>query len=122
MTKSGANKWGMWTKTHFRLMQALTEKSIEYLSEVPIEAENGKIYRADLLIGKNLVVEVDGPSHGAKIEKDQIRDEQLALLGLKTLRFTDRQVKKELASVISTIQKEMLQDKPEKTGSIEAGS
>jgi very-short-patch-repair endonuclease len=99
-------------------MQALTEKSIEYLSEVPIEAKNGKIYRADLLIGKNLVVEVDGPSHGAKLEKDRIRDEQLALLGLKTLRFTDRQVRTELASVIVTIQKEIALAKIEEAGEV----
>lgn len=108
MTKSGANQWGMWTKTHLKLMQALTENSIEYLSEVPIEAGNGKIYHADLLIGKNLVVEVDGPSHtGIKYQKDQIRDEQLSQLGLITIRFTDRQVKKELSTVLDTIRKAM---------------
>jgi hypothetical protein len=86
-------------------MQALTEKSIEYLSEVPIEAGNGKIYHADLLIGKNLVVEVDGPSHtGRKWEKDRVRDEQLAMLGLITLRFSDQEVKNELSHVLKTIQ------------------
>ena len=117
MTKSGSSQWGMWTRTHFRLMQALTEHSIEYLSEVPIEAENGKIYHADLLIGKSLVVEVDGPSHtGIKLEKDRIRDEQFAKLGLKTLRFSDNQIKKQLPSVISTIQKEL--DKIREPGEI----
>jgi hypothetical protein len=106
MNKSGSNQWGMWTQTHFRLMQALTDWGIEYLSEVPIEAPNGKIYRADLLIGKNLIVEVDGPSHtGRKLEKDEIRDQQLASLGLTTLRFTDREVRKELSRVIETIKK-----------------
>lgn len=109
----------MWTRTHFRLMQALTEKSIEYLSEVPIEAQNGKIYHADLLIGKNLVIEVDGPSHtGRRLEKDAIRDEQLILLGLKTLRFTDRQIRKELSTVIVTIQKEIALQKIEQAGEV----
>ena len=106
--KSKVGPWGMWTRTHFRLMRALTDKGIEYLSEVPIEAGNGKIYRADLLIGKNLVVEVDGPSHtGRRYEKDQVRDEQLAELGLITLRFSDREVKKELSRVLATIQEAM---------------
>jgi very-short-patch-repair endonuclease len=94
-------------------MQALTNRGIEYLSEVPIEAPNGKIYRADLLIGQNLVVEVDGPSHtGRKLEKDEIRDQQLASLGLTTLRFTDRQVKKELPRVLETIKKAKDAEKP----------
>jgi very-short-patch-repair endonuclease len=95
-------------------MQALTDRGIEYLSEVPIEAPNGKIYRADLLIGKNLIVEVDGPSHtGRKLEKDEIRDQQLASLGLTTLRFTDREVKKEMPRVLETIKVAFLAGKPE---------
>src|SRR5438445_10166036 len=94
---------GMWTSTHLRLLQALQKTDLPYLSEVPIEAGNGKTYQADILVGSRLVVEIDGPIHTKHLDKDEQRDHELALLGYTTIRFTNRQVKKELDRVVEKI-------------------
>ncbi|SRR6266446_2249204 len=94
---------GVWTPTHLRLLQALQKTDLPYLSEVPIEAGNGKTYQADILVGSRLVVEIDGPIHTKHLDKDEERDHELALLGYTTIRFTNREVKKELGRVLETI-------------------
>jgi very-short-patch-repair endonuclease len=52
-----------------------------------------------------LVVEVDGSQHmlGEHVEKDRIRDGYLASLGLKVLRFNDREVLRESDAVVEVI-------------------
>jgi very-short-patch-repair endonuclease len=52
-----------------------------------------------------LVIEVDGAQHldAAQAQYDQRRSEYLAKLGLKVLRFDDRQVLLELDSVVEMI-------------------
>src|SRR2546425_953061 len=94
---------GMWTSTHLRLLQALQKTDLPYLSEVPIEAGNRKTYQADILVGSRLVVEIDGPIHTKHLDKDEERDQELALLGYTTIRFTNREVKKGLDKVVTRI-------------------
>src|SRR5213594_2101262 len=93
----------MWTSPHLRLLQALAKTRLPYLSEVSIPAGNGKTYQADILIGKHLIVEVDGPIHLKHIQKDDDRDGELKKLGYRTLRFTNKDVKKDVVAVIGAI-------------------
>jgi len=53
----------------------------------------------------NLVIELDGGQHYTDegIEKDKIRDEYMKSQGLKILRFSDREVFKNLNGVIEKI-------------------
>ena len=55
--------------------------------------------------GAKLVVELDGGQHyyGEGIEKDKIRDEYMSTVGLKVLRFSDREVLKNLDGVMGKI-------------------
>ncbi len=57
-----------------------------------------------LCVEVNLIVEIDGESHVATIERDAFRDEWLALHGYHTLRISNEEVKKELDSVLSRIE------------------
>jgi very-short-patch-repair endonuclease len=52
-----------------------------------------------------LVVEVDGSQHmvGDHVQKDRIRNDYLASLGLKVLRFNSREVLKESGAVVEAI-------------------
>jgi very-short-patch-repair endonuclease len=51
----------------------------------------------------NLVIEIDGISHGAKIAYDEYRDYKLKSLGLSVLHFDDVVVKKDVDSVLRAI-------------------
>ena len=55
--------------------------------------------------GAKLVVEVDGSQHvqSDHVKKDTCRDEYLASLGLKVLRFNSREVMKESDAVLEVI-------------------
>ena len=50
-----------------------------------------------------LVIEIDGFSHDFKMDYDQKRQEFLEKLGLKVLKFSDKQVLKEVDGVIQII-------------------
>jgi very-short-patch-repair endonuclease len=54
----------------------------------------------------NLVIEVDGVSHDNEIsfEKDSVRQNELEKMGLNFLRFDDSDVKRNIASVLRTIE------------------
>ena len=52
----------------------------------------------------NLAIEIDGSSHDDKYEKDLIRQKKLELLGVRFLRFTDLQVKKDMNNVLRVIE------------------
>jgi len=71
----------------------------------------------------NLVIEVDSASHGNKFHGDRAREQNLRDLGLHVLRFHDRDVKHDMANVLSCIQnwieqwqKKMLEEKHETEG------
>jgi len=50
-----------------------------------------------------LAVEIDGDSHLDKIEEDKIRQQKLEQFGIKFLRFSDLDVKKNIQNVLHTI-------------------
>ena len=53
----------------------------------------------------NFVIELDGGQHYSDkgIEKDRLRDEYLSSLGLRVLRFSDRDIFKNLTGVLEKI-------------------
>ena len=58
----------------------------------------------------SLCVEIDGYSHNEKATEDAIRQEYLEKLGLTVLRFSDEEVKTNLAGVVQAIEN-WIQDK-----------
>lgn len=57
--------------------------------------------------GLGLCVEVDGSSHRKKKGRDRRRDTRLATIGIKTLRFSNREVLCDTAGVIERIREAM---------------
>jgi very-short-patch-repair endonuclease len=51
-----------------------------------------------------LAIEIDGITHNEKIAYDMQRQKQIELLGIQFLRFTDEDIKGNLAGVLETIQ------------------
>jgi len=51
-----------------------------------------------------LAIEIDGVSHDYKYDKDIARQEKLELLGVRVLRFDDKEVKKSLDNVLMVIE------------------
>ncbi len=65
-------------------------------------------YIADFLCKElMLIVEVDGATHDNEVsfEKDKVREESLARAGFKVVRFTDDEVLKNMAGVISKLER-----------------
>lgn len=62
----------------------------------------------------NLVIECDGSQHFTNegLEADRIRDEALAELGLKVLRFDNGQVIEQLDNVVEVIYQFIQQESP----------
>jgi very-short-patch-repair endonuclease len=57
----------------------------------------------------NLVIEIDGAStHDYKIDEDKIRQKNIESLGIKIIRFLDRDVRYNLDGVIDSIKLEIL--------------
>lgn len=56
-----------------------------------------------------LLVEVDGTSHNATVERDAVRDEWLALHGYATLRITNTYVRDHLEGVLALIEQTYVQ-------------
>ncbi|MES2810172.1 MAG: endonuclease domain-containing protein [Bacteroidota bacterium] len=56
-----------------------------------------------------LVVEADGPIHLLKKDYDKNRDEVLAALGLRIVRFTNDDIINDTAHVLDVIQKKLLE-------------
>ncbi|MEW6067281.1 MAG: endonuclease domain-containing protein [Nitrospirota bacterium] len=52
-----------------------------------------------------LAIEIDGDTHNYKIEEDIIRQKRLESLGIRFLRFTDRDVKQNIEGVMTTIKR-----------------
>ena len=60
------------------------------------------------------MIECDGSQHYTNegLEADRIRDEALAELGLKVLRFDNRQVLKEIDAVVEMVYQHCLKESP----------
>ena len=52
----------------------------------------------------NLVIEIDGDSHANKYAQDLCRQNKLEQFGLRILRFTDSEVKKDMSNVLRAIE------------------
>ena len=50
-----------------------------------------------------LAVEVDGGIHASRVERDEVRTEWLEARGYRVVRFTNRQIEKELPEVLEEI-------------------
>ncbi len=50
-----------------------------------------------------LAIEIDGNTHNYKIEEDITRQKRLESLGIRFLRFTDRDVKQNIEGVVTTV-------------------
>jgi very-short-patch-repair endonuclease len=69
-------------------------------------------YIADFYCPKaKLVIEVDGGYHLSRetTGNDRVRDEYVTSLGLKVLRFNNRQVLTDISSVLEIIEREMVE-------------
>ena len=51
-----------------------------------------------------LVIEVDGSSHDEKLDRDKLRQDYLESLGLKVVRFLDKDVKNNMQGVVSQLE------------------
>ena len=56
---------------------------------------------------KSLVVEIDGDIHDLTRKRDEERERMLKILGCRVMRFTNRQVKDDIESVIRRIIREL---------------
>ena len=80
----------------------LRAAGIGFRTQVLIEG----LYRSDFLIGRRLIVEVDGREHHgmlAGFERDRRLDRELQLRGYVILRFTYRELLDDPGRVIATI-------------------
>ena len=62
-----------------------------------------------------LVIEIDGESHDNRQQKDAVRQKYLESLGLRVVRFLDRDVKKDIQAVIKQLEQEISIIENEKT-------
>jgi very-short-patch-repair endonuclease len=59
-----------------------------------------------------LAIEIDGDSHDLKEEEDVYRQKRMEALGVRFLRFDDRDVKNNMKKVLNTIKKWIKQNAP----------
>ena len=74
-------------------------KGYQFTRQKPID-----IFVVDFYCNRlNLVIEVDGASHGSREIEDKIRQERIEKLGIKFLRFTDDEVINHMKEVLHSI-------------------
>lgn len=93
------------THAEIRLWKELRGKFLgqyDFHRQKPIDNYILDFFCVELMLG----IEVDGSSHDQEevILKDTIREQELNKLGIKVLRFTDRQVFTEMPNVLATIE------------------
>ncbi len=54
--------------------------------------------------GLKLAIEIDGVTHADRAEEDRVRQERIEALGVSVLRFMDRDVRRNLQGVLSSIE------------------
>jgi very-short-patch-repair endonuclease len=92
------------TDSEYALWSRLRNKQllgIQFYRQKPIGGHMVDLYAPKA----KLVIEIDGSQHlqGGPIQKDRRRDEYLASLGLRVLRFDSREVLKESDAVMDVI-------------------
>jgi len=74
-------------------------RGCDFHRQKPIDKFIVDFYCCDL----SLAIEIDGASHDEKIDQDEDRQQKLESLGVRFLRFTDREIKTNLHGVLMTI-------------------
>jgi very-short-patch-repair endonuclease len=77
------------TKPEKRLYKALNKEMVQHIKQYPIMAKNGFFYADILVLGTNILIELDGGCHNIPTvsAKDKRRDKELTDLGYVVLRF-----------------------------------
>jgi very-short-patch-repair endonuclease len=91
------------TLTEVLLWQELKGGAIQgydFHRQKPLDSYIVDFYCPDLM----LAIEVDGDSHDYRFEEDMVRQQRLELLGVRFLRFTDKEVKGEMGNVLRSIE------------------
>jgi very-short-patch-repair endonuclease len=119
---------------HLRIHPQLTDRARQFRRPMtPMEARlwehlrnrqcGGWKFRRQVVLGQfiadfycaeaHLLVEVDGSSHNATVERDRARDAWLQAHHYRTLRVTNTEVRDNLESVLARIQQTCTQRKAE---------
>ncbi|MFI5253058.1 MAG: endonuclease domain-containing protein [Bacteroidota bacterium] len=91
------------TLSEVLLWQQLKGKQLcgyDFHRQKPIDKYIIDFYCSEL----SLAIEIDGRSHDEKYDEDVARQQRLESLGVHLLRFTDRDVKHNLAGVVTAIE------------------
>jgi len=90
------------TEAEEKLWQAIRKRKVngyKFLRQKPVHHFILDFYCSQLMLG----IEIDGSSHMEKVEYDRQRDMILECHGIRMLRFSNEEVKKDLASVLRKI-------------------
>lgn len=96
---------GMYSDWENMVADMLDRIKVNYGRQITIEG-----FRTDfVLVGLNLIVEVDDPSHGWIEEKanDRRQDELTALIGFSTIRIPTRDIENDYEAVVARLQREI---------------
>ena len=90
-----------------KVLRARQCHGLQFNRQFPIDR-----YIADFICRRlKIIIEIDGSSHRFKQEEDKIRDERLAELGYRTIRFTESEVRNDLENVKRVIESITIQKK-----------
>ncbi|RED96138.1 uncharacterized protein DUF559 [Marinoscillum furvescens DSM 4134] len=86
----------------WRYLKGKQMKGYDFHRQKPLLNYIADFYCAEL----SLVIELDGYSHTFEEvqERDRIKEEELASVGVKVLRFEDKEVFKDIRNVLRTIE------------------
>ena len=80
---------------------------LDFHRQKPLDSYIVDFYCAEL----QLAIEIDGDSHDYGFDEDMARQHRLEALGVRFLRFTDREVKREMTNVLRAIEGWVLRQK-----------
>lgn len=106
------------TKSELMLWEALRDEAVEWFAEVPTKYG----YTLDFYCpAVRLAVEVDGASHWGRAgaEHDEKRDATHERMGIRTKRFSAREVENEVGWVVAEIEALVTQRAAELAGAVE---
>ncbi len=75
-------------------------KGYQFLRQKPLDNYIVDFFCYELM----LAIEIDGDSHHYKVERDQVRQKRLESLGIKFIRFTDWDIKKNMEGVLQQLE------------------
>ena len=80
---------------------------LDFHRQKPLDSYIVDFYCSELM----LAIEIDGDSHDYGFAEDMARQRRLEALGVRFLRFTDREVKRDMTNVLRTIESWVLRQK-----------